>query len=304
MNREALRRVAQAGKDSDPGWYTVHRKLSIHLSPPLFRAGVTANQVSGAMMLLGLAGAAMLVPESPAWNLAGFGVLYLTFLLDKVDGEIARLSGTSSGRGILLDRFHHRFVEPMVFVAAGFHAFRHFDAPLALAAGFATMVFGNMVEEHQQVTAYIHLKRVREGAVVPEVPVRRASPGMVRARALFRPLKVFRTAITVYPLLLLCYLAQQLTGRPIVTIELVVGAVALAIYALFQCIDYFMARLDEETAAIATLFRRAGERGHTVPHADGHRPETIVVPPPAAARTLQEVRRVTVTRIIEPGLSA
>jgi phosphatidylglycerophosphate synthase len=303
VNREDLRRIAQAGKDVDPGWYKVHRKLSIHLSPPLLRAGVTANQVSAFMMVLGVAGAAMLVPQSPAWNLAGFVVLYAGFLLDKVDGEIARLSGSSSARGILLDRFHHRFVEPLVFVAAGVHAFLRFDAPLALAAGFATLVFANMVEEHPQVTAYIHFKRVREGGTVPEVPLRRATPGMVRARALFRPLKVFRTAITVYPLLLLGYLAEHLTGRPIVTLELAVGAVALAVYALFQGVDGFTARVDEETAEIATLFRHAGERPHDGAVASGDRPETIVVPPPATRAPLG-VARVTVTRIIEPGLSA
>jgi hypothetical protein len=45
-------------------------------------------------------------------NALGWACLYGAFLLDKVDGEVACYCGQQSVTGILLDRFHHRLVEP------------------------------------------------------------------------------------------------------------------------------------------------------------------------------------------------
>src|SRR5687767_5309881 len=115
------RRIAQAGKEVDPGWYRVHRRLSIHLTRGALALGLSANEASFSMIVLGVAGAALLVPSLPAVNAIGFVVLYLAFLLDKVDGEIARLTGTANARGIFLDRIHHRLVEPGLFVAVAAH---------------------------------------------------------------------------------------------------------------------------------------------------------------------------------------
>jgi len=116
MDIATQRRIAQAGKDVDPGWYRIHRRLSIHLTRLALALGMKADHASYAMMLAGLAGAALLVPAHPLVNVLGFAVLYLAFLLDKVDGELARLQGTQNARGIFLDRMHHRLVEPCLFL--------------------------------------------------------------------------------------------------------------------------------------------------------------------------------------------
>src|SRR5438552_17866670 len=118
-----LRRVAQAGKDQDPRWYRVHRGLSIHLTRVMLRANFRANQVSGLMMVVAAAGAALLVSLSTAANLAGFALLYLAFLLDQVDGELARLRWTRIARGILLDRFHQRIIATNVISPADINAY-------------------------------------------------------------------------------------------------------------------------------------------------------------------------------------
>src|SRR6266850_225682 len=102
---DRLRRVAQAGKDTDPSWYRIHRRVSIHITGPLLRLGFQADHVSALMMLLGAAGAALLAAPALEANALGVGLFYLSFLLDKVDGEIARCRGEQSVRGILLDRF-------------------------------------------------------------------------------------------------------------------------------------------------------------------------------------------------------
>src|SRR5213592_4845751 len=116
-----LRAVCQAGKGGDPGWYAVHRRHSIYVTWVLLQAGVPLWSVSLTMMAFGVLGAVLIALAAPAWNVLGFVLLYGAFLLDKVDGEMARYRRIESVHGILLDRFHHRLVEPCLFLAVAIH---------------------------------------------------------------------------------------------------------------------------------------------------------------------------------------
>src|SRR6185369_367732 len=78
----ALREVAQAGKDRDPRWYRVHRRLSIHVTARLVRTRVTLNQISALMLSLGALGAALNASPQLVVNALGWGCLYGAFLLD------------------------------------------------------------------------------------------------------------------------------------------------------------------------------------------------------------------------------
>src|SRR5881396_3880170 len=251
-----LRRVAQAGKDDDPRWYRAHRRLSIHLTRLMLRANFRANQVSGLMMVMAAAGAALLTSLSPAVNVLGFALLYLAFLLDKVDGEIARLRRTQSARGILLDRFHHRIIEPTVFAAAAFHEYRLTSSVAALVAGLVTMLLANIIEENQQLAPFIFYKRLREDGRLLESPAR--SRDLSLLAAVLRPLKAFRMLIVALPLLLLCYLAERASHLPLTTYYLVASAASLGAYLVFQCFYYFSDRLGVEMAAMAATLRLAG----------------------------------------------
>jgi phosphatidylglycerophosphate synthase len=110
LSPQELREVAQAGKDRDPGWYRIHRRLSIQVTARIVQSRVTLNQISGLMLSLGVIGAACNAASHLAVNAVGWACLYGAFLLDKVDGEVARVRGQQSVIGILLDRFHHRLV--------------------------------------------------------------------------------------------------------------------------------------------------------------------------------------------------
>ena len=114
-----LRAICQAGKNGDPGWYVIHRKISIYATWLFLRVKLPLGIVSVSMMGLGIAGAVLVALRPWQWNVVGFALLYLAFLLDKVDGEMARYLRVQSVRGILLDRFYHRLVEPCLFIAVG-----------------------------------------------------------------------------------------------------------------------------------------------------------------------------------------
>jgi phosphatidylglycerophosphate synthase len=261
-------RIAQAGKDVDPGWYRIHRRVSIHITRAALQAGIQATQVSVLMMIVGAAGAALLVPLEIGLNVLGFGLLYVAFLLDKVDGEIARCRVTQSARGVLIDRFHHRIIEPALFAAVAFHEFRLTGAVEVLVAGFVTMLLANAIEENQHLAPYIFYKRIREGGRVPEGPSRARSPAWALAAAALRPLKGFRMLIVALPFYFVLYVMELITGRPLPAYGLYAAAVGLGIYLVFQCLYYFREQLETETSAIDDVLRNASMRNTPKKEAD------------------------------------
>jgi phosphatidylglycerophosphate synthase len=250
-----LRPVVHAGKHSDPAWYLVHRRVSIHLTRLALALGLQANHASFGMMIAGALGAFLIASAQPGWNVLGFAFFYLAFLLDKVDGEIARWRGTSNANGILLDRLFHRLVEPTLFVAVAVHELRLGAGPLVLVWGFATALLANAIEEIQHLPAYVLVKRVREGGELPTVPPRRSAALAVLGRVL-RPLKLFRMPITALQLYAVLYAVEWAAHVSAPTFGLVFGTIALAVYLVFQCIDYFLERLDAESFAIAAVLRK------------------------------------------------
>ncbi|HET7483480.1 MAG TPA: CDP-alcohol phosphatidyltransferase family protein [Actinomycetota bacterium] len=87
-------------------WWTVLAidPLAVPLARSLARRGrVTPDQVTMASLVLGLA-TGPLYAIGAYWSfVAGAVVYYLSFMLDCVDGKIARLRGISSARGQALD---------------------------------------------------------------------------------------------------------------------------------------------------------------------------------------------------------
>lgn len=282
----AIRRVAQAGKDADPAWYRIHRRASIHLTLLLLRAGVRPNQVSVAMMAIGAAGAALMALPSGTANAAGFVLVYLAFLLDKVDGEVARVRGEQSARGLLLDRFHHNIVEPSLFLAAAFHAHRATDSVPVLLAGPLVMLLANLIDENQHVTPYIFVKRTREGARFAATPPPPAPAAALRAARWLRPLKGFRMLIVALPAIYACYLLEPVLGLPLTAWYLAVSVVALTAYLAFQCWFYYAHQLEADLAAEAALLERVrreagyeqGDRREPRPDGDGREPRREPLP--------------------------
>lgn len=241
-----LRALCQAGKEADPGWYFVHRRLSIYVTWALLHTSITPNQVTGLMMLAGVAGAALLVPHSVAANLAAFVVLYLAFLLDKVDGEIARYRRVSSVKGLMLDRLHHLVVEPLIFLAAAWHDWSESRVLAAWMAAWVIVAVGNLVDEHQHMSAYIMLKHMKGTRKRPDTRRHEAASGLTLMLRAMRPLKGFRMFIVALPALALAYVAEAFTGWPLIRWYLYASAIGLLVMLAFQAYYYFVFKLEDE----------------------------------------------------------
>src|SRR5882672_7723706 len=96
----------------------VARPLAAVLLVPLSRTRVTPNQVTLATLVVFVAGAAMLAVCPARGALVGaVAILELSYVLDCVDGQLARLRGTSSPVGAHLD-FLMDEIKAFVLVAA------------------------------------------------------------------------------------------------------------------------------------------------------------------------------------------
>jgi phosphatidylglycerophosphate synthase len=253
-----LRAICQAGKGGDPGWYVIHRRISIYVTWVVLRAGISLGSISFAMLGLGVVGAGLVAVQGGAWNAFGFAFLYFVFLLDKVDGEVARYRGIESVHGILLDRFYHRLVEPALFVAVALHQIGSGANVGLLAAGLGVALLANVIDENQHLAPYILLKHLRETGRMPSTGPRIQALGAAAAR--FRPLKMFRMFIIAVPAFAMSYVVQAVTGWPAPTYYLFASLAGLTVYLAFQCAYYYGWRLDAEIAAIRSSF--PGLSGH------------------------------------------
>jgi phosphatidylglycerophosphate synthase len=78
------------------------------------RAGLTANALTVTAMLVGVTAAALV---AAGYGVAGLVVLWLSGLLDAADGTLARMTGSASPMGAILDVTFDRVVELGVITA-------------------------------------------------------------------------------------------------------------------------------------------------------------------------------------------
>jgi phosphatidylglycerophosphate synthase len=98
-----VRRITQKKRDA---WWTV--LLVDPVATPLvrltaMRTKVTPNQITWGAFLLGLVSAACFALGDWRWLIAGAVVYHLSFVLDCMDGKVARLTGQGSVFGAWLD---------------------------------------------------------------------------------------------------------------------------------------------------------------------------------------------------------
>ncbi len=147
-----LRAICHTGKLSKDSrfWYASSRRVSIYITWILLHTRVRPNQVTMVTVAFAFLGTCLLAAH-PAW-IALWGAIALVahFLLDKVDGDIARFRKIYSLAGVYLDELGHSIVYGGIFVGLGLHLAKHAqraDAIIAVlgtaAVGALAMVIGN-----------------------------------------------------------------------------------------------------------------------------------------------------------------
>ncbi|ACY17438.1 CDP-alcohol phosphatidyltransferase family protein [Haliangium ochraceum] len=125
-------------KKRDINWWTewVCRPPAAALVYLLRPTRVTPNQVTFASLIIcALAGAMLLLGDGYLWVLAAMLVFELSFVLDCVDGQLARLRQQSSVLGHLLDFLMDEIKAFLMFGCVAVHLWRFSGDPLYLLVG-------------------------------------------------------------------------------------------------------------------------------------------------------------------------
>lgn len=144
------------------------RHISIYFTALLVRTRISANGVTGLMIVAGwcIAGA-LLIPG--IWGaLIGLFFSQLQLYLDCCDGEVARWRGTRSAKGVFLDKVGHYTTEGTVAVALGVRAVgdpslvgdRPGEAYPFIVAG---LVLGWLVLLNKALNDMVHVSRAFNG---------------------------------------------------------------------------------------------------------------------------------------------
>ncbi len=153
IDKTALRRTAQPTREPFFWARLYGRRLSWPVTRLVLRTPLSASAVSVLSIVVGVAGGLCFAFNATAWNVAAVAMLLLSWVLDCVDGEVARARGTASLDGEFIDACRHQITCPALFagITLGVWA-RHPDAGWLLALGLgstalSTRFVGGMIDQ-------------------------------------------------------------------------------------------------------------------------------------------------------------
>lgn len=126
MNMAALRERCQGPRQTKDTWYgrNVMRRFSIYITLLFVKIGIRATPASLIFLASGLVSAVLFAGGTRGYFFAAAMMLQVFYLLDHVDGEVARYNDETSLTGKYLDELIHYIVHPLIFLGAGWGLFR------------------------------------------------------------------------------------------------------------------------------------------------------------------------------------
>ncbi len=103
----------------------ITRDMALPLTWILLHTPISANGVTFISLIVGMSGCVFLSFESNVYFLWGAILLQFWYLLDHVDGQIARYRNQSSVTGIFFDYITHHIIHIGVFVGIGWSVYTH-----------------------------------------------------------------------------------------------------------------------------------------------------------------------------------
>lgn len=140
------------------------RDLSPYLTWLLLRTSISANGVTGLMILVGWCTAAALLIPGVAGAALALILGQLQMLVDCCDGEVARWRGTRSPAGVFLDKVGHYSTEALIPIALGIRAA---GWPLEFPGDFAWTTVGFalalVIVLNKALNDMVHVARANSG---------------------------------------------------------------------------------------------------------------------------------------------
>jgi hypothetical protein len=152
---EELKKICYRPK-KETGMVLAYRKVSFYFTKLLLYTPISANQVSIAAMLIGLIGSFLLIFNNIILDILAVIMLYMWFMGDFCDGEIARYRGTAGSKGIgpFLDWLNVYSIPPILFLFLSLRLYLQFLNPFVFIPGIFASFFWFLSY------TFVHLKDV------------------------------------------------------------------------------------------------------------------------------------------------
>ncbi|MBL8828925.1 MAG: CDP-alcohol phosphatidyltransferase family protein [Planctomycetaceae bacterium] len=120
-------------------WYArrISRPLALHVTHIVLSTGISAHAITALAWLAGLAGVGALACGGVGGWLTAAALLQLSYLLDHVDGQVARYRDTASLDGVALDYLMHHTLTLLVPIGVGHGLLVNTGALVGLWLGIA-----------------------------------------------------------------------------------------------------------------------------------------------------------------------
>lgn len=202
------------------------RRLSVRLTRRLAMTRATPDTVTWGMVLSGLAAAGVLTVPAVWATFVAVVLIQLQLLFDCSDGELARWRGSSSPRGVFLDRFGHYTTDAAVVAAVGVHADGGLGSidgwtTLGLAAAVLVLVIRAETDLVHVARSAAGLPRIDAAAVVPRATGVRAVRTLVHRLPINRLLMAWDLSAVLVAVAVVDAVSGSLTADRVLTVVLV-----------------------------------------------------------------------------------
>lgn len=200
------------------------RHISIYLTALLVRTPISANGVTGLMILAGWSmSAALLIPG--IWGpLLAVLLSQLQLYFDCCDGEVARWRRTQGPKGIFIDMVGHHTTEALLPIALAFRYILGNDDGTSSGLDYQTLFIGALVALllvlNRALSLMVHAARGMAGlGKLPDTGEARAIPattfiGRLRRAARFLPFHRLLHAVELSLLILAASIGSAFIGQP------------------------------------------------------------------------------------------
>lgn len=220
------------------------RDLSPYITWMLLKTRISANGVTGLMILVGWSTAAALLIPGIWGALLALVLGQLQMLIDCCDGEVARWRKTSSPAGVFLDKVGHYSTEALIPIALGIRAAAYpFEAPADFLWTTLGVLLALLIVLNKALNDMVHVARANAGLTrLADTHGEKAPTSSVlvklRRMARFLPFHRLYHSVELTILIFVAALVGLFVGQPVVDRAVLIALVPLAFLAL---IGHFVA---------------------------------------------------------------
>jgi phosphatidylglycerophosphate synthase len=145
--------------------YVTH-KISIRIVKLLLHSSITPNQITLFSIVVGLISSIMFVTAIPIYFFMGALILELYYIIDAVDGQLARYKKLSSMTGGYFDYVSNYIVHPCVFFCIGLGLVRHSGDILPIVFAFSASVSVSLISIFSECKYNVFVTAIKKASSV------------------------------------------------------------------------------------------------------------------------------------------